>query len=105
MRRTMVGLACVVICTGLFQTALAEPASPAVAPDPSAHVSLDPGAQIAPPAQVKNKLKRSCTTEQPMGSHIKQKTCRGQDQLERERAESRHFMEVIRSKASNGSGG
>jgi hypothetical protein len=105
MRRTIVGLACVAICAGLIQTALAEPANPAAPLDPNAHVSIDPDAQIAPPPQVKSKLKRSCTTEQPMGSHIRQKTCRGQGQLDREREESRHFMEVITSKASYGKGG
>lgn len=97
MRRAVVGLVCIAVCGGLFQPASAEPASGAA--------SSDSATQVAPPSQVKNKPKMTCTTEKAMGSHIKRKTCRSQDDLERQRAESEHYMDDIRRGTSNNTGG
>lgn len=97
MRRTVVGLVCIAVCIGLFQPALAEPTGEAG--------SSDPVAQLPPPPQVKNKLKTSCTTEKAMGSHIKRRTCRSQEELDQHRARSQAYMEEIRSRTSNSRGG
>lgn len=97
MRRTIVGLVCIAVCVGLVQPALAEPAAPAA--------SSNPAAQPPPPPQVTNKLKTSCRKETAMGSNIKRNTCRSQDDMDRQRAQSRAYMDEIRSRTSNSRGG
>lgn len=93
MRRNVVGLVCIAISVGLFQPAFADPASGAA--------TSDPVAQSPPPVQVTNKLKTKCTVEKTMGSHIKRKRCRSQEDIDRERTESKAFSESISDGQSN----
>ncbi len=93
MRMKAGSLACMAILVGLFQPALADPANGAA--------TSDPVAQLPPPPQVANKLKTKCTTEKAMGSHIKRRTCRSQEDIDRQRAESRAYTDGLRDRASN----